>query len=74
MNNDVARRLNVWVNQKNFEEFVKLYVDERLEVLRKSLETSNVLEDIFKIQGQIKEVKRLLTLAEEVKSEIKRQS
>lgn len=73
MSPEVKRDLLPFVNQRDFDRFVKIYVDERLDILRRSLEITSDINDIYKTQGQIKEVKRLLTLIEEVREVKKRE-
>lgn len=47
------------------------YVEERLDILRKGLEMATDMSEVNKLQGQIKEVRRLLTLREEIENTLK---
>lgn len=67
MEKDIAIKLKGLVGnlEKNFfEEYSKW----RVSHLYKQLESLSDINEIFKVQGQIKEVKRLLTLKEEIAS------
>lgn len=65
MKQETAKKLLPWV-QKSNEKFFLFYVEERLDFLRKVLEVCSDQNEIFRLQGQIKEVKRLLTIRDEI--------
>lgn len=67
MNQDLARKINPLVNNQN-EKLLITYAEYRIDFLRKKLEIAP-LEEVPKIQGMILEVKRLLTLKEEINKE-----
>jgi hypothetical protein len=62
---DTARKLLSLVNSKQNMERLSAYVADRLSFLHRELESKDDPTDIYRLQGQIKEVKRLLTLREE---------
>ena len=62
---DTARKLLALVNNKQNMDRLEAYVVDRLEFLHKELESKDNMVDIGRIQGQIKEVRRLLTLKDE---------
>ena len=63
---DTARKLLSLVNSKQNMDRLSAYVADRISFLHRELESKNDPIDIYRLQGQIKEVKRLLTLREEV--------
>lgn len=65
MDREIARDLLKFVNDVEFQEAVKKYYYGRLAQLHKDLEQAD-LSTVACIQGQIKELKRLMTLREEV--------
>ena len=62
---DTARKLLSLVNSKQNIDRLSAYVADRLVFLHRELENKDNPTDICRLQGQIKEVKRLLTLREE---------
>lgn len=62
---ETAKKLSGWINKQNDKD-IQLYVEERVSLLHKQLELAENFEAVLKIQGQIKEVKRLLTLKNEI--------
>lgn len=62
---DTARKLLAMVNNKQNMDRLGAYVHDRIAYLHRELESKEDHKDILRIQGQIKEVKRLLTLREE---------
>lgn len=67
MEKDIAVKLRGLIGklEKNFFEE---YTNWRISLLYKQLESLSDVNEIFKVQGQIKELKRLLTLKEEIAS------
>lgn len=62
---DTARKLLSLVNSKQNMDRLNAYVADRMAFLHRELESKDDPTDIYRLQGQIKEVKRLLTLREE---------
>ena len=62
---DTARKLLSLVNSKQNMDRLSAYVADRLSFLHRELESKDDPTDIYRLQGQIKEVIRLLTLREE---------
>ena len=62
---DTARKLLSLVNSKQNIDRLSAYVADRLVFLHRELENKDNPTDIYRLQGQIKEVKHLLTLREE---------
>lgn len=67
MKREIASKLLPWIS-KTKDEHLSVYVEYRLDNLRKALEIASDINEIYKLQGQIKEVKRLLSLREEINS------
>lgn len=65
MTHETARKLLAMVNNKQNMDRLSAYVHDRIQFLHKELEGKDDHKDVLRIQGQIKEVKRLLTLREE---------
>lgn len=65
MTNETARKLLALVNNKQNMDRLSAYVQDRIEYLHRELESKDDHKDVLRLQGQIKEVKRLLTLREE---------
>lgn len=65
MDHDVARKLLSLVNNKQNMDRLSAYVNDRLALLHQHLETCATEKEMSLLQGQIKEVRRLLTLREE---------
>lgn len=65
----LARNLIPLVNVNN--DALSEYALYRLSLLRNELETLVEINDILRIQGQIKEIRRLLTLRDEVLEDAK---
>lgn len=68
MDKETAKRISPLATQSNARLF-EVYVQYRIDHLRKQLESSSDFNEVLKVQGQIKEVRRLLTLKEEVEKE-----
>ena len=62
---ETARKLLALVNGKQNMERLETYVGDRLNFLHYQLEQCSGEADMFVLQGQIKEVRRLLTLKDE---------
>jgi len=60
-----ARKLLALVNGKQNMERLETYVDDRLNYLHLQLEQCQAESEMYAIQGQIREVRRLLTLKDE---------
>lgn len=65
-----ARQLVAMVNDPNFYADLKMYAEHRIKTLHRDLETAELVR-VDKIQGQIVELKRLLTLQDEVHEKAK---
>lgn len=65
MTPDVARKVLPLVNAKQNKERIEKYAHYRIEYLQSQLETCATPEDMYKLQGQLKEARRLLTLQDE---------
>lgn len=66
MDVSTARKLLLFVNTNSNMDAIKLVVTERIEILRKHLESSNDINEIMRTQGRIHELNRLLALRDEV--------
>lgn len=66
MDNKLARSLLLFVNDNHNQESVRKYAEDRIKTLHIQLESITEPTKIYRIQGQIAEIKRLLTLREEV--------
>lgn len=66
MDKILARKLLLFVNDHYNQESLAKYVENRLNTLYLQLESTTESTKIYRIQGQIAEVKKLLTLREEV--------
>ena len=62
---EVARKLLPLVNGKQNKERIEKYANYRIDYLYSQLETCSAPEDMYKLQGQLKEARRLLTLQDE---------
>ena len=62
---ETARKLLALVNGKQNMDRLETYVGDRLNYLHHQLEQCSGEADMFVLQGQIKEIRRLLTLREE---------
>jgi hypothetical protein len=60
----LAKELLILVNHNN--DLLEKYAMSRISTLHKQLENTKEIEAIYKIQGQIAEIRKLLTLREEV--------
>jgi hypothetical protein len=69
---NVARKINPVLNDKSCLEPILDYVNYRIEVIRKNLETVSDPMLMYKYQGQILELRRFLTLKDEALEELKR--
>ena len=65
MTPEAARKVLPLVNVKQNEERLEHYVDWRISYLHMQLEQGQTADEMKMIQGQIKEVRRLLTLKDE---------
>ena len=72
MNVNVARRLNPVLSDKSSLEPILEYINHRIEVIHKSLESVTDPILIYKYQGQINELRRFHTLKDEVIGELTR--
>lgn len=68
MDKSVAKELLFVVNDIDVMAAMKLYTDYRISVLNKDLATLTNTIDIYRVQGQIKELNRFYTLQDEVKT------
>jgi len=62
---ETARKLLALVNGKQNVERIETYVGDRLNYLHTQLEQCPTESEMYTLQGQIREVRRLLTLKEE---------
>lgn len=60
------------VNREDFKTAIEHYVSYRTEALRRTLETANDMNTVCRVQGQITELKRLLSLREQLLAETKK--
>jgi len=65
MTPEVARKMLPLVNVKQNNERLAHYVDWRISYLHAQLEQCQTADDMKTLQGQLKEVRRLLTLQDE---------
>jgi len=68
---EVARKVLPLVNVKQNNERLEHYVDWRVSYLHQQLEQCSTAEEMKLLQGQLKEVRRLLTLKDEANSAAK---
>lgn len=66
MKPEVIRKMLAVVNNKQNVDRLNAYAEDRIEYILKQLEQCSTLEEMKTLQGQIKEVRRLQTLHEEV--------
>lgn len=71
MNKEIAKALLPIVNDNFTMETFDKYVVYRIYVLRASLETLADINEIRKVQGAIQELKRMVSLRDEVLQELK---
>ena len=71
MTPEAARKVLPLVNVKQNEERLEHYVDWRISYLNMQLGQCQTADEMKMIQGQIKEVRRLLTLKDEAKQAAK---
>lgn len=64
LDKDLAKKLYVMVN--SFQEELAEYATDRINTLHKLLEIETDTTSLYQLQGQIKELRRLLTLRQEV--------
>ncbi len=65
MDKQLARQLLILVNTYN--DLLKLYAENRIKLIHEQMENSvNKPEDFYRMQGKIIELRRLLTLREEI--------
>ena len=65
MDHDIARKLLALVNNKQNVDRLTAYAEDRIHLLHKQLEICETEKDMAMLQGQLKEVRRLMTLREE---------
>jgi len=70
MTPEVAKELSVITNSKPAVDALILYANDRIDLIRKEYDLCNNLEEVKALQGQIREVKKLLTLREAVNKEL----
>lgn len=66
LQDDTVKKLLPMVNNKQNVERIAAYVADRISYLYKQLEQCSSLDEMSKLQGAIKELRRLDTLREEV--------
>ena len=71
MDKNLARELLPVVTDPDIMGVLSLYVFDRINKLHLQLESVEEYREVQRIQGQIKEIKRLLTLKEEVMANAK---
>ena len=71
MTPEVARKLLPLVNVKQHHDRLAHYVDWRISYLHSQLEQCKTAEEMKTLQGQLKEVRRLLTLQDEAQQAAK---
>ena len=62
---ETARKLLSLVNNRQNMDRLGAYVEDRLSFLHRELESQTEPHAVYRLQGQIKEVRRLLTLRDE---------
>ena len=70
MTPEVAKELVVITNSKPSVDALILYANDRIQSIRKEYDMCETLEQVKILQGQMKEVRKLLTLREAVNKEI----
>lgn len=68
MNKQEAEPFLQLVNDVGYYKLILEYAEYRIKLLQKSMETLVDINDILRIQGQIKELRRFETLKDEVKN------
>lgn len=71
MNVDVAKKLLPMVNVGKHEDALSAYADDRIAYLYAQLEQATSVEDMYRLQGQLKEIRRMYTLPEEARARAK---
>jgi len=71
MTPEVARKVLPLVNVKQNNDRIEHYVNWRIDYLHQQLEQCATAEEMKLLQGQLKEVRRLLTLKDEANSAAK---
>lgn len=71
LTDNTVRKLLPMVNNRQNEERIAAYVSDRVTYLYRQLEQCGTFEEMKTLQGQIKELKRLLTLKDEVSQRVK---
>jgi len=71
LQDNTVRKLLPMVNNRQNEERIAAYVSDRISYLHKQLEQCSTVEEMNKVQGQLKEVRRLGTLKDEVTQRVK---
>lgn len=66
MNKELARSMLILVNSPHDILLLQQYANYRIDHLRKQLDSLTDSVEIYRVQGQIKELKRLETLRDEV--------
>jgi len=65
----VAYQLKPFVNTPGFEAAFKEFIEEKIEIARRTLENASDEKWMFKAQGEIAAYRRLLSLREEINGE-----
>ena len=71
LQDNTVRKLLPMVNNRQNEERIAAYVSDRVSYLYKQLEQCKTVEELHSLQGQIREVRRLSTLRDEVTQRVK---
>ena len=71
LKDDTVRKLLPMVNNKQNEDRIAAYVSDRISYLYTQMEQCTTVEELKTLQGQIKEVRRLDTLRDEVTQRVK---
>ena len=66
MKKEVAKKLLKLVNVKSNTDLLEFYAKERVQILYRQMEQLASIDEIRQIQGAIREIKRLITIRDEV--------
>ena len=66
MKKEVAKKLLKLVNVKSNTDLLEFYAKERVQILYRQMEQLASVDEIRQIQGAIREIKRLITIRDEV--------
>ena len=66
MKKEVAKKLLKLVNVKSNTDLLEFYARERVQILYRQMEQLASVDEIRQIQGAIREIKRLITIRDEV--------